>query len=133
MTDALLTAGRVVLAAQSLSVHLDAEFEILLEGEAVIRVPVRPEALQHDGYAHGGLVGYAVDCVIAFAAGSVFGAGVVTETLSIRYTLPTEGDGLITCALLINRAECRCTVSVVEDGVAQPCASAKGSVAQICR
>ena len=132
MTNALLTAGRAVLAAQPFSVHLGAELESLTEGDAVIRVPIRPEFLQQGGYAHAGLIAYAADNAIAFAAGSVFASSVVTEAMTIRYTLPAVGDGLIARASLIGRgerdAECRCTVSVVKDGHEQPCATATGTI-----
>lgn len=132
MTDELLAAGRAVLAAQPFGVHLGAVLDRLTEGEAVIRVPIRPESRQHCGYVHGGLIAFAADTAVAFAAGSVFGSSVVTESLKIRFMAPAVGECLIARALLISRgdrdAECRCAVAVSRDGIESPCAAAEARV-----
>lgn len=71
----LLALGRRVLASQPFSVLVGAELLSFGEGHAQIEVPVRDELRQQHGIVRGGVVSYAADNAIAFAAGSVLGEG----------------------------------------------------------
>lgn len=110
----LLALGRRVLASQPFSVLLGAELVAFGEGHAQIEVPMRDELMQQHGIVHGGVVSYAADNAIAFAAGSVLREGVVTSEVTIGYLKPAKGDVLTARAVVVhqgrNRAVCRCEI-----------------------
>jgi len=86
----MLDIGRRVLSAQPFSVLLGAELRELADGHAELRVPLRPDLLQQDGLVHDGLICYAADNAITFAAGSVLGTGVLTSGSRIDYLRPAR-------------------------------------------
>jgi len=62
-------------------------------GEAEPVIPLRPELLQHHGYAHGAVVGAAADNACAWAAASVAG-DVVTSSYTLQLLSPAKGARL---------------------------------------
>lgn len=72
---------------------LGAEPTLWWKGEAELVIPLRPELLQHHGYAHGAIVGAAADNACAWAAASAMG-DVVTSTYTIQFLAPAKGDRL---------------------------------------
>lgn len=128
--------GQSVLAAQPFSQFIGARLTRLGNGEAELRIPIRHELLQQNGFVHGGVLGYACDNCLTFAAGSVLGSEVVTSEFKINYLRPAVGSELVARASVIHsgksQAVCRCDVSVLmEDGQSVLCATAQGTVARI--
>lgn len=126
--DSLLDTGRQVLAAQPFSVLLGAELLDLGNGRADLRIPLRPDLLQQSGFAHGGVISYAADNAMAFAAGTVLGSGVLNSEMKINYLKPAKG-ALVARASVIHagrtQAVCRCDVFAAE----RLCATSQGTVA----
>lgn len=127
----MLDIGRRVLAAQPFSVLIGAELRELRDGHAELRVPLRPDLLQQDGLAHGGVISYAADNAITFAAGSVLGPGVLTSGSQINYLRPARGQSLIARATVEHagrsHAVCRCDVFVSDQGEERLCAVTQGT------
>ncbi|MGV9674326.1 PaaI family thioesterase [Nocardia sp. NPDC003482] len=96
-----LDLARKVLAAQPFSVLVGAEISAYGDGAATLVVPIRPELGQQFGYVHGGVLAYAADNALTYAAGSVLGPNVLTGGFSITYLRPAAGVRL--------RAEARVT------------------------
>lgn len=124
------TLGRRALASQPFSVLLGAELLILERKLAQIKVPIRHELGQQHGFIHGGVISYAADNAIAFAAGSVLGESVMTSEFKINYVRPAPGDVLIARAAVVHhgrtQAVCRC--EVFADRL---CAVAQGTVVRL--
>lgn len=90
-----LAAARRVLAAQPFSQLLGAELTGFGDGRAELRVPLRDQHRQQDGVAHGGVLSYAADNVLTFAAGAAVGPAVWTAGFTIDYLAPVTGPTLI--------------------------------------
>lgn len=130
----MLPLGRKILAAQPFSTVLGAELHELAGGRAEIRIPVQRFMMQQHGVLHGGVIAYAADNTIAFAAGSILGEGVVNAAHFIQYLKPARGHTVVARATVAHHstrsAACRCEVYVTgDDGGEQLCAVAQGSVA----
>lgn len=131
-----LEQARAVLAAQPFSSLIGAELSEFADGVAVLRVPLREELLQQDGFAHGGVLAYAADNALTFAGGTVLGGvGILTRGFAIDYLRPAQGDVLLARAHVVThtgrQAACRCEVwSVAEDGAETVCATAQGTIAR---
>ncbi len=128
--------GQAVLAAQPFSQYIGARLVWLGEGEAELRVPIRHELLQQNGFVHGGVLSYACDNGLTFAAGSVLGRAVVTSEFKINYLRPAVGRELLARASVVyagkSQAVCRCDVSVLmDDGRSVLCATAQGTAVLI--
>ncbi|MGI5380008.1 PaaI family thioesterase [Streptomyces sp. CA-251387] len=129
-----LDLARKVLAAQPFSVLLGARLTAFGDGEATLELDLREELLQQHGFAHGGLLGYAADNALSFAAGSAVGSGVMTAGFTIEFLRPAQGETLRAHARVIRagrtRAVCRCDLTTVDgDGVTTLCAVAQGTIA----
>lgn len=125
-----------VLAAQPFSVLLGAELTAFGTEGAELRVPVPAQVRQQHGYAHGGLIAYAADNVVTFAAGAIAGAGVLTAELTINYVAPARGGELVARASVAHPGSrlvvTRCEVfDVDDDGSERLCALAQGTVARL--
>ena len=131
----MLDTGQQILASQPFSAFLEAELLRLDTGHADLRVPVRAELLQQHGFVHGGVVSYAADNALTFAAGSMLGPGVVTAEFKINYLRPAMGAALVARALVVHRgrqqAVCRCDVFMEHDGKEVLCATAQGTVVRM--
>ena len=68
-----LELARKVLAAQPFSTLVGARLTAFEEGAATLEFDIRGELLQQHGAVHGGVLGYAADNALSFAAGSAAG------------------------------------------------------------
>ena len=137
-SSALTTLAKQVLAAQPFSVLVGAELVSIEEGRAELRIPIKKELLQQNGFVHGGVLSYSADNAITFAGGSVLGPAVVTSEYKINYLRPAVGTALRVEARVISRtkrlAVCSCEVFAEGgpegdgEGGSKLCAVAFGSV-----
>ena len=129
---ALLEQGRRVLHAQAFSRLVGAELTVFEAGRAEIRIPVRDELKQQNGFVHGGVLAYLADNSLTYAGGSVLGSSVVTSEFKINYAKPAIGEVLIARASVVNagkrQAVCRCDIFVVAGGRENLCAAAQGTI-----
>lgn len=131
-----LERARRVLAEQPFSVLLGARITEYGDGAVTLEIDVRDELRQQHGFLHGGVVGYAADNALTFAAGSVNGGGVLTAGFSIDYLRPATGTTLRARARVVkagrSRIICRCDLSTVEgDGAERLCAVAQGAISVV--
>ncbi len=128
-----LDLARRVLAAQPFSVLLGTRLTAFGGGEAVLELDIREELLQQNGPVHGGVLGYAADNALTFAAGTVAGPRLLTAGFTIDYLRPAKGDVLRAHAQVVRagrtRVVVRCDlVTVTGDGEPSLCAVAQGTI-----
>ncbi|MGW7428601.1 PaaI family thioesterase [Streptomyces sp. NPDC054861] len=133
MTALDLAHARRVLDAQPFSRLLGARLTAFGEGSAALELDLREELRQQNGFAHGGVLSYAADNALTFAAGTALGGAVLTAGFSIQYVRPALGVTLIARAEVVHagkrQAVVRCDLlTVSEDGSETLCAVAQGSV-----
>ncbi|MFJ1754902.1 PaaI family thioesterase [Kitasatospora sp. NPDC088134] len=135
MTASALDLGlaRKVLADQPFSVLLGARLEVFEPGRAVLALDLDGRLQQQNGFAHGGVLAYAADNAITFAAGTVLGPAVLTGGMTISYVRPATGATLEAEATVASsgrrQAVCRCDLyAVAADGARTLCAVAQGTV-----
>jgi uncharacterized protein (TIGR00369 family) len=125
--------AEAVLGGQPFSVHLGAILTAFGQGRATIELPIRSVHRQQVGLVHGGVVAYAADNAIAFAAGSLLGPAVLTTGLTVEY-LRSARDGTLRASadvIDVHRNQAVCTAGVVlvrDDGTVTLCAKAQGRV-----
>jgi uncharacterized protein (TIGR00369 family) len=133
--EGFLAMGRDVLARQPFSRLLGAELTAWDLRHCTLELPLRPELLQNNGFAHGGVVGYLADNALTFAGGGALAGPVVTAEYKINYVRPAVGDRLIAraeaAAASKTQAVCRCEVFVVADGGEKLCALAQGTIVRL--
>ncbi|MFI9507459.1 PaaI family thioesterase [Nocardia sp. NPDC052566] len=86
--------ARQVLAAQPFAQLVGTEITAFGDGAATLVIPIRPELGQQFGFVHGGVLAYAADNALTYAAGTVLGANVLTGGFSITYLRPAAGTHL---------------------------------------
>lgn len=123
-----------VLSAQPFSKLLNAELVAFSPSETVLEVAAGFDARQQHGYVHGGVVAYAADNVMAFAAGSVAGTRVVSTGLTVQFVRPAVGSVVRARAEPVDagarQVVARCVVESVDaDGRPVQCALAQGTFA----
>ncbi|MFM9371501.1 PaaI family thioesterase [Streptomyces sp. Da 82-17] len=128
-----LAAARRTLDAQPFSRLLGARITAFGDGGATLELDVREELQQQNGHLHGGVVSYAADNAITFAAGTALGPAVLTGGFSIQYVRPARGRVLVARAEVVHsgrrQAVVRCDlVTVDEAGAERVCAVAQGTV-----
>jgi uncharacterized protein (TIGR00369 family) len=127
-----LEAARAVLSSQPFSVLLGAELTSFDPAATELRIPITDKVKQQHGYVHGGVVSYAADNAITFAAGSALGPAIVTSEFKINYLRPAHGEALLARASVLHagktQAVCRCDVYAVAGGEETLCAVAQGTV-----
>jgi uncharacterized protein (TIGR00369 family) len=133
MTGLELDTARKVLDSQPFSRLLGARITAFGGGEAVLEVDVREELHQQNGYLHGGVLAYAADNSITFAAGTTLGPAVLTGGFSVQYVRPATGRTLVARATVVHtgrrQAVVRCDLFTVgADGDETLCAVAQGTV-----
>jgi uncharacterized protein (TIGR00369 family) len=113
-----LESARGVLAMQAFSRMLGTELIEFGDGRAVLALDIRPEFLQQNGFAHGGILAYLVDNSITFAAGSVLGAEILTAGIGVDYLRPATGSRLLATAVVTGSTRRRATASctITDDG-----------------
>ena len=130
-----LALGREILAAQPFSVLLGSELISWSDVGAELKIPVKAELTQQNGFVHGGVISYAADNALAYAGGSALGPGVVTSEFKINYVRPAMGEFILARAAVIyagkNQAVCRCEVYMCSEGRETLCATAQGTIARI--
>ncbi len=123
------------LASQPFSMLLGASIADFAEGRVELRVPLMPQLLQQNGFAHGGVVSYAADNALTFAGASVLGAAVVTAEFKINYVRPAIGEVLIARATVAHagklQAVCRCDLFVTGEQGERLCAVAQGTITRL--
>lgn len=129
-----LEDARRVLSAQSFSKLLNAELVAFSPSETVLEVAAGFDARQQHGYVHGGVVAYAADNVMAFAAGAVAGPRVVSTGLTVQFVRPAVGSLVRARAEVVDSSArhvvARCVVESVDaDGRPVQCALAQGTFA----
>ncbi|MEU3983270.1 PaaI family thioesterase [Streptomyces sp. NPDC026672] len=135
MTDVPdLEGARRTLAAQPFSTLLGARLTAFGDGAATLELDVREELLQQYGFLHGGVLGYAADNTLTFAAGSVLGPRLITAGYTIDHLRPASGTLLRAHAHVVRAgrtlAVCRCDLSTLTpDGAERLCAVAQGTIA----
>ncbi|MFI2345827.1 PaaI family thioesterase [Streptomyces sp. NPDC019443] len=122
-----------VLDSQPFSRLLGARITAFGNGQAVLEVDVREELSQQNGYLHGGVIAYAADNSITFAAGTTLGPAVLTGGFSVQYIRPATGVSLVARASVVHsgrrQAVVRCDLFTVNaDGDETLCAVAQGTV-----
>jgi uncharacterized protein (TIGR00369 family) len=127
-----------VLAAQPFSVLLGARLTSFGAGEATLELDIRDDLRQQNGYLHGGVLGYAADNAITFAAGTALSPEVLTGGFTISYLRPAEGTLLRAEARVVHagsrQATCTCELSTVDEtGATTLCAIAQGTVIALRR
>lgn len=127
--------GREILAQQPFSVLLGAELAALSPGKVDLQLALKPEHLQQNGFAHGGVVSYLADNALTYAGGTAMQVPVVTSEFKINYVRPAVGERLIARAnadaVSKTQAVCRCEVFAVKDGVEKLCALAQGTIVRL--
>ncbi|WP_419587029.1 PaaI family thioesterase [Streptomyces sp. Qhu-G9] len=129
-----LAAAREALAAQPFSSLLGARLVAFGEGEAVLELDIRDDLRQQNGFVHGGVLGYAADNALTFAAGTVAGPRLLTSGFTIDYLRPADGTLLRAHARVVRagrtRVVCRCDLSTTDaEGARTLCAVAQGTIA----
>ena len=127
-----LEAARQVLQAQPFSRLLDAELMQFSDQGVELQVPIAEQLRQQHGFVHGGVICYAADNALTFAAGAVLRPAVVTAEFKINYLRPAEGQALVARARVIHagktQAVCRCEVFSMADEHELLCAVAQGTI-----
>lgn len=129
-----LAFAQKILAAQPFSVLLGTRITAFGDGQATLELDIRDELRQQNGVLHGGVLGYAADNALTFAAGAVAGAGVITSGFTIDYLRPADGRTLRAHARVVRagrtRVVCRCDLSTLDaEGSQTLCAVAQGTIA----
>ncbi|MGW6280545.1 PaaI family thioesterase [Kribbella sp. NPDC055071] len=128
-----LELAEKILAAQPFSVLLGARVTAFGAGGATLELDIRPDLQQQNGFLHGGVLAYAADNAITFAAGSTLGPEVLTGGFTISYLRPAQGTLLRAEAKVTyagtRQATCTCELSTQDtSGTPTLCAIAQGTV-----
>ncbi|MFD5714117.1 PaaI family thioesterase [Streptomyces pharetrae] len=129
-----LALAQKALASQPFSVYLGARLTAFGNGAATLELDVREELRQQNGFVHGGVLSYAADNALTFAAGTVAGPGLLTAGYTIDYLRPARGVVLRAHAQVVRpgrtRVVCRCDLIMLDaDGNQTLCAIAQGTIA----
>jgi len=107
MTEASTPEFEVALAVfngQAFTALIGASLRAFGDGVAVIEVPHRAELLQQHGFLHGGVIAYAIDNALTFAAGTVLGTRILTAGISIVYLRPA-GSAITATATVVGQTK----------------------------
>ncbi|NED90792.1 PaaI family thioesterase [Streptomyces sp. SID11233] len=133
MTGLDLEMAQKVLDSQPFSGLVGARITAFGDGGATLEIDGREELQQQNGFLHGGVLAYAADNALTFAAGAVLGPAVLTGGFSIQYLRPATGGGLVARAFVVHsgrrQAVARCDLFTVDGSGAETlCAVAQGTV-----
>ncbi|MFF2328111.1 MULTISPECIES: PaaI family thioesterase [unclassified Streptomyces] len=133
MTGHDVRMAQQILDSQPFSGLVGARITAFGDGSATLEVDIRQELQQQNGFLHGGVLAYAADNSITFAAGTTLGPAVLTGGFSIQYVRPATGRTLIAQADVVHtgrrQAVVRCELFAAgEDGARRLCAVAQGTV-----
>ncbi|WP_378735172.1 PaaI family thioesterase [Nocardia brasiliensis] len=130
--------AKKVLAAQPFAELIGTEITAFGDGTVTLVIPIRPELGQQFGFVHGGVLSYAADNALTFAAGTALGANVLTGGFTITYLRPAAGTRLRAVATVTGstrrQAVVRCEI-YAESADAEPvlCAVAQGTARSVER
>ncbi|MEV6334387.1 PaaI family thioesterase [Nocardia vinacea] len=133
-----LDLAKQVLTAQPFAQLVGTEITAFGDGTATLIIPIRPELRQQFGFVHGGVVSYAADNALTFAAGTVLGANVLTGGFTITYLRPAAGTRLRAEATVTGSTRRQAVVACeiyAESADAEPvlCAVAQGNARSVER
>ncbi|WP_328886212.1 PaaI family thioesterase [Streptomyces sp. NBC_00316] len=133
MTGLDVQMAQKILDSQPFSGLVGARITAFGDGAATLEVDIRPQLQQQNGFVHGGVLAYAADNSITFAAGTTLGPAVLTGGFSIQYIRPATGRTLVARAAVVHtgrrQAVVRCDLfAAVDDGEEILCAVAQGTV-----
>ncbi len=136
MTGLNLETARRVLDSQPFSGLMGARITAFGDGGATLEIDGREELQQHNGFLHGGVLAYAADNALTFAAGAALGPAVLTGGFSIQYLRPAIGGRLVARAFVVHsgrrQAVARCDLFTVDGSGAETlCAVAQGTVLNV--
>ncbi|GHA75258.1 PaaI family thioesterase [Streptomyces termitum] len=128
-----LALARGILRAQPFSRLVGADVTAFGDGGATLELPIREDLRQQNGFVHGGVLSYAADNALTFAAGTVLGPSVLTAGYSIDYARPATGVLLRARAEVLHAGRRQAVVhcrllTVDEHGTETLCALAQGTV-----
>lgn len=129
----LLGFAQSVLARQPFSQLVGARVTSFGDGSATLEVEIDGRHRQQHQLVHGGMLCYAADNAITFAAGTVLGPSLVTGGLTIHY-LRGGREGVLRATGTVahhNERQAVCTAEiemVASDGTTTRCAIASGTV-----
>lgn len=127
-----LADAQKILAEQPFSALLGARLTRFADGIAELVIPLGEGLRQQHGSTHGGVLSYAADTAITFAAGSVAGASVLTAEMKINYVRGTKGDELLARAQVVHAGSTLITVrcDILDRGTdgERLCAVAQGTI-----
>lgn len=131
-----LDLARRVLAAQPFARLVGTELTEFGDGAATLIIDIQPEHGQQFGFVHGGVLAYAADNALTFAAGTVLGPNVLTGGFTITYLRPAQGERLRVHATVLGatrrQAVTHCDVYAETEGE-EPvlCAVAQGTTRRV--
>ncbi len=128
-----LATARRTLDSQPFSRLLGARLTAFGDGAVTLEIDIREELHQQNGFLHGGVLSYAADNALTFAAGAALGPSVLTGGFSVQYLRPATGRTLRARAEVVHagrrQAVVRCDLlTLAEDGTETLCAVAQGTV-----
>ncbi len=131
--EAVLARAQATLARQPFSQVMKTRLiRAEVGGSCEFHVPIEAQVTQHLGMVHGGVLAYAADTGLTFAAGIAYGVPVITSEFKINFLRPALGEVLIARAEVVhkgrNQAVTRCELYVLKDGQEKHCATAQGTI-----
>lgn len=132
-----LADAEAVLAAQPFSVLLGTRLTRFDGTGATLELDLRPEHLQQNGFAHGGILAYLADNALTFAGGTALGPAILTGGLALDYLRPAPAGATLRADATVvhhsrRRAVCRCDITAVRaDGETVTCAAAQGTIVAV--
>jgi uncharacterized protein (TIGR00369 family) len=133
--SAEFTIAQRTLDAQPFSALIGARLLEFGGGVATLEIPFRDDLSQQNGFFHGGLIAYAIDNTISFAAGTVLGVSILTSGITATYLRPANSTLTATATVVGStrrQAVVRCEVwSDGPDGASRLVASGQGTVSVI--
>lgn len=135
MTRSELELAQSILASQPFSRFLGAEITRFSLELTEMRLHVRDEFRQQNGFVHGGVLSYLADNALTFAGATRLAGIVVTSEFKINYLRPATGDAIIARAHAIsagrNQAVTRCELYAAYGDDEKLCAAAQGTITSI--
>ncbi|WP_291423222.1 PaaI family thioesterase [Deinococcus sp.] len=128
----MLAYANSVIAIQTFSTLVGAQFTSISATEAVLHVPLRDDLRQHHGFAHGGLIATMADIGLTFMGAMALGPNVLTSEYKINFLRPGTGDELVARSSVISssrrQAVTRCDIFAVAGGQEKLVATALGTI-----
>lgn len=133
-----LETAQEALASQPFGRLIGTRLTTFSGSDVELTIDIVESHYQQHGFVHGGVISYAADNAIAFAATTKLGKGVVTTGLNVHFLRPARGALLIARATVIHatgrQAVCRCEVHTASAGdQGDHVATATGTVVSLSR